>query len=125
MGFKITLDDWIVVSYETPKAWLFKYAKKYSSWFPKNYCYRRVKLYQEGKLKKFLIHEGYWLLNDKKWQTHKSFERQKKVRELPDSQMLLFNKHNKELISYDSRMVEVKERNKRRREMKSILYYVY
>lgn len=118
MGFKVTLDDWIVVSYETDKAWLFKYAKKYSTWFPKNFCYRQVELYQEGKLKKFLIHEGYWLLNSKKWVTHKTFERQKKARALPEGQMKLFGRDMKQLASYDDRIVDMKERTKMRREMR-------
>ena len=58
---------------------------------------------------------GY--LKKKRWETHKSFERKKKVRALPEGQMKLFGR-DKELASYDNRINEMKERTKMRREMK-------
>lgn len=101
MGIKISKEHWVTLTWETDNGLLFTFAKKYQAWFPRRFIKSNIELYDEGKLKKFVLPGAEWLIVGKSWDTRKTFENRRKVKKIPESQTCLFTSQS-----------EIKERQK-------------
>ncbi len=90
MGIAISKDHWVVLTYETEKGLLFKYAKKYQAWFPRRFCKSNIELYDDGKLIKFILPGAEWLIVGKSWDTSKTVFNKAKAKKIPENQTRLF-----------------------------------
>ena len=116
MGRKIGLTDWVTFGWHTEKAVMVIHGS-YGSWFPLQFLKRPEQINDNfyvrgGRLEKYLKKDGYWLLDNKNWETRKDLARKKKRKN--DLNQTVLMPTGDERIEFRDMGLE-KERRRRRR----------